>query len=342
MTLILNRFLLFKTNLGILIIGLLFFSCDNKDSKTDKFTTKEIRSETFNVIRISENIYSIVSPSFGLPTPENKGWNSNFHFIVTKNGVVLFDTGSSESIGYKIKRTIASVTDLPVRWIVNSHSHADHWLGNAAFTDTALEIITSRYALTEMKKNGKDDVSFYNKITKGKIGSIQLVFPNLILDKSLNRNFGGVEAEFILVNGSHSPGDIIMWLPKHKVVFGGDVLSSDWMPIITDDVKIPRLINTLNFIVKLNPTKVLTGHGNETTVKSTVRDVNLLSSIWKQVKLDYKNGGKPEETLLKFKAELKPKYKLLYKNYATEIERYVYHMYSLQDKTSIKSNSHKN
>jgi cyclase len=38
----------------------------------------------FVVTPIAENVYSIISPSFGLPTPENKGWNSNSHFVVTE------------------------------------------------------------------------------------------------------------------------------------------------------------------------------------------------------------------------------------------------------------------
>ena len=330
MTSLLNKFSFFKFRLSIIIICFLCFSFNNKNAKAEKLYKKEINSETFNIIRVAENIYSIVSPSFGLPTPENKGWNSNVHFIVTQSGVLLFDTGSSESIGYKIKKTIASVTGLPVRWVVNSHSHADHWLGNAAFANPTTEIITSKHALTEMRKNGNDDIAFYNKVTKGKIGSTRLVFPTFLLDQSITRIFGGVEVEFILVNGSHSPGDIIMWLPNQKIVLGGDVLSSDWMPVITDDVNIPSLINTLNSIIELSPAKVLTGHGNETTVKSIVRDINLLSSVWKQVKLDSENGSKPEETLLKIKTELEPEYKPLYKNYTTEIERYVNLMYSLQ------------
>jgi hypothetical protein len=73
----------------------------------------------FSVTPIAENVYSIVSPSFGLPTPENKGWNSNSHFVVTEKGVLLFDTGSSEVIGKEIKRAIKSVTDKPVLWVVN-------------------------------------------------------------------------------------------------------------------------------------------------------------------------------------------------------------------------------
>jgi glyoxylase-like metal-dependent hydrolase (beta-lactamase superfamily II) len=80
----------------------------------------------FVVTTITQNVYSIVSPSKGLPTPENKGWNSNIHFVVTGKGVLLFDTGSSESIGNKIKKAIKTVTNQAVRWVINSHSHADH------------------------------------------------------------------------------------------------------------------------------------------------------------------------------------------------------------------------
>jgi len=279
---------------------------------------------------IAENVYSIISPSFGLPTPENKGWNSNSHFVVTEKGVLLFDTGSSELIGNKIKSAIKSVTDQPVRWVINSHSHADHWLGNAAFTDTGAEIIASNQALTTMKEDGQGAVEFYSRVTKGAIGSTQLVYPTLLLAQEQKRNFGGVDVEFIFSNDGHSPGDVLMWLPKKKIIFGGDVLSSDWMPIITDHGNVPNLINTLYAIAKLNPTIILTGHGGATTVKSVIRDADLLSSIWKQVKADYENDKKSNETLLNVRVKLGPKYRLLYKDFVSEIERHVNLMYKLQ------------
>lgn len=284
----------------------------------------------FVVTPIAENVYSIVSPSFGLPTPENKGWNSNSHFVVTEKGVLLFDTGSSELIGNKIKSAIKSVTNQPVRWVINSHSHADHWLGNAAFTDTVIEIIASNQALTTMKKYGQEDVEFYSRVTKGAIGSTQLVYPTLLLAQEQKRDFGGVDVEFIFSNDGHSPGDVLMWLPKQKIIFGGDVLNSDWMPIITDHGNVPNLINTLYAIAKLNPTIILTGHGGVTTVKSVIRDADLLSSIWKQVKADYENDKKSNETLLDVRAKLGPKYRLLYKDFVSEIERHVNLMYKLQ------------
>jgi len=284
----------------------------------------------FVVTNITQNVYSIVSPSIGLPTPENKGWNSNIHFVVTKKGVLLFDTGSSESIGNKIKKAIKSVTDQPVRWVINSHSHADHWLGNIAFKNTVVEIIASNHTLKTMKKYGEESVKFYSRVTKGTIGDTQLLYPNKLLTQGEKYNFGGVSVEFIFSNDGHSPGDILMWLPKQKIIFGGDVLSSDWMPIITGHGNVPNLINTLYKIAKLNPTIVLPGHGRATVVKSVIRDANLLSSVWEQVKIDYKNDKKWDETLLDVRDKLGPKYSPLYKDFSAEIERHIKLMYKLQ------------
>jgi glyoxylase-like metal-dependent hydrolase (beta-lactamase superfamily II) len=284
---------------------------------------------SFSVTPIAENVYSIVSPSVGLPTPENKGWNSNSHFVVTEEGVLLFDTGSSESIGNAIKSAIKSVTDKPVRWVINSHSHADHWLGNAAFTDTDAEIIASNQTFTTMKKYGAGDVAFYSRVTKGAIGSTQVVYPTLLLSQKQKRNFGGVDIEFIFPNDAHSSGDVLMWLPKQKIIFGGDVLSSDWMPIVGDG-NIPSLIDTLYAIKKLNPTIILTGHGRATSVKSVIRDADLLSSVWEQVKAGNEMGKDAEEILLNVRADLGPKYRSLYKDFVSEIERHVKLMYQLQ------------
>ena len=308
--------ILFSNLFGFLLIGQISMA-------------KNIKSD-FVITAIAENVYSIISPSIGLPTPENKGWNSNVHFVVTETGVLLFDTGSSEIIGNKIKKAIKTVTDLPVRWVINSHSHADHWLGNAAFTDTAVEIIASEQAIATMRKYGQDDVEFYAKVTHGTIGTTQLMYPNFLLDARQKRNFGGVDVEFIFSNGAHSPGDILMWLPEQKIIFGGDVLSSDWMPMITDHGNVPNLIDTLHKIAKLSPDIVLTGHGKATTAKAITRDAELLSGVWEQVLTDHKNGLKPNETLLRVKADLAPKYNSLYQDFENEIERHVKLMYSLQ------------
>ena len=284
----------------------------------------------FSVTPIADNVYSIVSPSFGLPTPENKGWNSNSHFVVTDKGVLLFDTGSSEIIGNEIKKAIKSVTKKPVRWVVNSHSHADHWLGNAGFTDTGAEIIASERAVRVMKEDGQGPVDAFSRMTKGATGTTHVKYPTLLLSQGEKRNIGGLDVEFILSNDAHSPGDILMWLPKQKILIGGDVLSSQWMPILTYHGNVPHLIETLYDVAKLNPEIVLTGHGNATSGKSIKRDADLVAGVWKRVKEGYGDNKKPTEIILAVSDELGPTYRPLYQNFDSEIKRHVELMYKSQ------------
>jgi len=152
----------------------------------------------------------------------------------------------------------------------------------------------------------------------------------MLLAQEQKRNFGGVDIEFIFSNDGHSPGDVLMWLPKQKIIFGGDVLSSDWMPIITGHGNVSNLIDTLYAIAKLNPVVVLTGHGSATTVKSVIRDASLLSRVWKLVKAGYEKDKNPNEILLDVRSKLGPKYRPLYKDFVSEIERHVKLMYKLQ------------
>ena len=102
------------------------------------FTINEVQAgETFpmQATQVANNVYAIITPARDYPNPENRGWNSNSAFVVTTEGVLLFDTGTSREIGESIKKVIAAVSSKPVRWIVNSHAHGDHWLGNVAFNN---------------------------------------------------------------------------------------------------------------------------------------------------------------------------------------------------------------
>lgn len=283
----------------------------------------------FSVTPVANNIYSIIAPSYGLPTPENQGWNSNSYFVVTDAGVLVFDTGSSELIGEEIKRVIKSVTDKPVRWVVNSHSHADHWLGNAAFTqsETDVELIASKASLATMKTDGQPSADFFFKVTKGATGKSHIKYPTALVSKSEKRNLGGVDIEFIFSNDGHSPGDIMMWLPKQKIIFGGDVLNSQWMPILIDHGNVENLITSLHQVTKLSPKLVLPGHGKATTVKSVKRDADLLSQVIKQVKTAKQSDKSRDEVLALVKAKLAPEYSSQYKNFDAGIKQQVSELY---------------
>lgn len=284
----------------------------------------------FSAKPISKNVYSIISPSYGRPSAENKGWNSNSHFVVTLDGVLVFDTGSSQKIGKGIIKAIKSVTEQPIRWVVNSHSHADHWLGNAAFVDVGAQVISTKTSMESMKKDGQGVVDAFSRMTEGATDKTHIAYPTQFLSKEETRTLGGIEFEFFYSNDGHSSGDVLMWLPKQRIIFGGDVLSSDWMPIMTPSGNVPNLITTLNYVANLKPTIVLPGHGQPTNVNSIIRDAELLKSVWYLVKRGYESDKKANEILSQVQHKLGDKYRPLYKDFDSNTEYLVNMIYKKQ------------
>ena len=173
---------------------------------------------------VAQNVYAIVTPTRELPSADNGGWNSNSAFVVTDSGVLLFDSGSSAGIGEALKETIASVTSQPVRWIVNSHAHGDHWLGNAAFGNSVEQIFATAEVIEAIDRDGAGWVDRFNRMTGGITGDSAILAPDRLVERTMEISLGGEPVVFMLSGGSHSPGDLMLWLPREKILFSGDVV----------------------------------------------------------------------------------------------------------------------
>jgi glyoxylase-like metal-dependent hydrolase (beta-lactamase superfamily II) len=232
---------------------------------------------------VAENVYAIVTPSRDLPNAGNGGWNSNTAFVVTDAGVLLFDSGSSAGIGRAIRKTIAGVTPQPVRWIVNSHAHGDHWLGNAAFADSVEQIFASAEVAEAIAADGSAWVDRFDAMTGGITGDSAILAPDRTIEQAAEMSFGGVPVLMMLSGGSHSPGDLMLWLPRDAVLIAGDVVYSDRMPS-TNAGNLRQWITTLTRLQQLQPRVVVPGHGAVTDVAGIERLHALLSELWLAVK----------------------------------------------------------
>ena len=81
-------------------------------------------------------VYYVIGLS-GVPDAENEGHTSNAGFVVTDDGVVVFDALGTPALGYRLLQRIREVTEQPIAHIVVSHYHADHIYGLQAFKQHA-------------------------------------------------------------------------------------------------------------------------------------------------------------------------------------------------------------
>jgi glyoxylase-like metal-dependent hydrolase (beta-lactamase superfamily II) len=239
--------------------------------------------------RVAPEVYAIVTPAKDFPNEENKGWNSNSAFVVTKEGVLVFDTGSSETIGRALRRTIATVTDQPIRWVINSHGHGDHWLGNGAFAGDGVEVISSAVVQERIRKEGPEWVERFKRMTAGATGDSTVVAPNKPVEKPLARTFGGVQVQILFSGNSHSPGDIVFWLPAQKVLLTGDVMYTGRAPA-TFDANVQQWTRFLAELEQLQPAVVVPGHGPVGKARDVADLRRYFAALWQAVSAGYDAG----------------------------------------------------
>ena len=90
-------------------------------------------------LKVGEHSYYVLGEA-GLASSANEGYMSNAGFVVTKAGVVVFDSLGTAVLGHKLVNAIKKVTSQPIKRVIVSHYHADHIYGLQVFQDLGAEI----------------------------------------------------------------------------------------------------------------------------------------------------------------------------------------------------------
>ncbi len=276
--------------------------------------------------QVADGVYAIVSPSMSFPDEENRGWNSNAAFVITDEGLLVFDTGSSETIGKALIKTIRTVSDAPIKWVINSHAHGDHWLGNGAFvTEKPAEMIASDIAIALMKKDGFEWIDRFNNMTNGAIGEFEPVPAKDAVTQAVARDFGGVQVQILFSGNSHSPGDIVFWLPGKSVLLTGDTMYTQ-RPPATFDANVEQWITFLEELSVLKPKVVIPGHGPVSGVEAITNLHAYFDTLWRQVAEGYEEGKSDYEIAATVKARMKP-FEMTYPGLYERLGESVSHVY---------------
>ena len=174
--------------------------------------------------RVTDDVYVIHGPA-GYPSVENQGFMNNPAFVITANGVVVIDPGSSLQAGRMVLAQIRGVTDKPVTHVFSTHVHGDHWLGNHAMVKAFPE--AELLALPEMIRlanasQGEFWVRLMENATDGFTAGTEAVVPAQAIDAASEMVIGGKTFRFHAPGQAHSTTDVMLELVEDSVVFTGD------------------------------------------------------------------------------------------------------------------------
>ena len=221
--------------------------------------------------------------------------NCNAVVIVLDDGVLVVDTHSKPSAARALIEQIKTVTDKPVKYVVDTHFHWDHYQGNQAYPTVwpkGLEIVSSTATRESIEERGiprvkrqilevpaeieglKAELAKATAATKkaelqgnlrqaesylSELKSMQVTLPSLTFDRSLVIHGKSRTVQLLWLGKAHTDGDVFVYLPNEKFIATGDALHG-WTPFMNDSYP-NDWIRTLEAVEKLDFDYAVGGHG---------------------------------------------------------------------------------
>ena len=258
--------------------------------------------DLFDIKPVTDGVYAaIAKPAYKV--------NCNAAIIVLGDSVLVVDTHSKPSAARALIEQIKKLTPKPVKYVVNTHFHWDHYQGNEAYPSSwpaGVEIISSEATRQNIQRLGiprikNEIVTMPREISNLKtdlekastseqkaaiqenlrqaeayfaeLKLMQVTLPTMTFDRSLILHRGSRTVEILWLGRAHTDGDVFVFLPNEKFIATGDALHG-WTPFMGDSYPY-EWIQTLDAAEKLDFHTVLGGHGD-------VMHGKLRFELWKE------------------------------------------------------------
>jgi cyclase len=241
-----------------------------------------------DIKKINEQVYALLGP-VGFPSKKNRGYMVNSAVIIGDKGVILVDTGFTNEIGRHLKKIIASITKKPVTHVINTHHHGDHVLGNSEFEGA--EIISTEKCRELVNKVGYQWIATVENITGYKFPNTKPVAATTVYQENTRTTvtLQGVTMELIVPGGSHTPGDMMIYIPKYRLLVSGDILVNTMTPSFVD-AHVKTWIGTLEDISSMAIDTIIPGHGPLMKLDDVRAMHKRMAALYAGIESGYKQG----------------------------------------------------
>jgi len=256
-------------------------------------------NQDFNLNEIAENNYVHLGKHVSIEDIGNSDI-ANIGFIIGDDCVAIIDTGGSIKIGMKLKNSVQKVTEKPICYVINTHIHFDHILGNKAFVNKNTDFVGHKN-LAEAVNQNRDFflTQFKNNLNANAKGS-DIIGPNILIEKSTQLELGGRTLTLIPFPSSHTNNDLVVIDNKTRTLWSGDLIFRERIPTLTGSLK--GWLETIEKIKELDVKVVVPGHGNvaaslDNAIKKQEDYLNLLLNKTRQAINEGKFVNEAMETI---------------------------------------------
>ena len=218
---------------------------------------------------------------------------SNVTLIIDKNEVFVVDGSYTARAARAVIAQIQKLTDKPVRYLINTHAHGDHYWGNQAYVRAypGIEIVAHRSTREDIVRKAHDELQEFSSFLPRAIASyqrtaekstgkladffrmaaedsevlleesskIEITPPTMTFGRSMVFHRGEQEVQLLYFGRGNTRGDAVVYLPREKVVITGDLVVHPtpygFGSFPTDWIRTLRHVSVLDF------EHLIPGHG---------------------------------------------------------------------------------
>lgn len=231
-------------------------------------------------------------------TAENGGHIANLSVIVGSEGVAVVDTGGSIAVGRALLAAIRAKSELPVRYVINTHMHPDHVFGNAAFVGEGT-VFAGHFKLPRaLAARGERYISANGAdLGAEAFDGTRIIPPGLLVEDRMTLDLGGRPLTLVARKTSHTDNDLTVRDEKTGTLILGDLLFSGHIPAVDGSLK--GWLKLLDELRGEAAERGVPGHGPASMPWPAALDdeTRYLETLARDVRAVIKSGGTLEQAV---------------------------------------------
>ena len=262
-------------------------------------------AEPLTVLQLAPGVFVHLGQQLALDAPGHDDI-ANIGFIVGSRCVAVIDTGGSMRIGRALRSAIRRRTALPICYVVNTHVHVDHVLGNAAFRQDRPSFV-GHWALAEAIARSRDFfLQHYADDLDQPADAGQIIAPDQAVQQTLTLDLGGRQLQLQAWPTAHTDCDLTVLDDKSGTLWAGDLLFRDRLPAL--DGNAGGWLAVIDQLARLQVQRTVPGHGPVTTDLAAALDAErrYLRALVDGVREQLAQGGSMQQAIAQVAATEKP------------------------------------
>ena len=215
-------------------------------------------TESFNLEQVADGIYLHLGIHVEF-THRQHDDIANIGFIVGEKCIAIVDTGGSVTIGHELLLSIREISQLPVCYVINTHVHFDHILGNLAFLKEGPQFV-GHSQLADAVEQNRD---FFLRQFRGDLGPMpdkdSVIGPDLTVAKTMDLDLGNRVIRLNAYQTAHSHSDLTVLDLDTKTIWTGDLVFRERIPSL--DGKLKGWLAVLETLKNQEINLAIPGHG---------------------------------------------------------------------------------